>query len=133
MRKGILAAIVAAALFAVGAFAATFNVTSEDVASGSDSFVACAEDVDVDFDTGGYDTESGDFSVTGATATFSGGEGCDGKDATLVVLGIEGEELGSSSATVDGSTAFFELDELVGDVYGAAVLVEGNAIDTANA
>ncbi len=56
MRKGIIAAIVAVALFAVGAFAATFSVTTEDVASGTDSFVGVRHRASsVEFTTGAYD------------------------------------------------------------------------------
>ena len=130
MRKGIIAAIVAVALFAVGAFAATFTVTSDEVTSGTDSFSQCAPAVTVDFETGSYDGgESGtdDFPVTGATATFAGA-GCDDKVATLAVLGSDGAAIAEvdGNAVVAGSTVGFTLTGVsVGQVFGSAVLVEG--------
>src|SRR5205823_13923015 len=41
MRKWIIAAVVAAALFAIGAFAASFSLTAEDVSSGADAVATC--------------------------------------------------------------------------------------------
>ena len=131
MRKGIIAAIVAVALFAVGAFAATFTVTSDEVTSGTDSFSQCATGVTVDFATGSYDgsgiAPTDDFPVTGATATFAGA-GCDDKVATLAVLGSDGAAIAEvdGNAVVAGSTVGFTLTGVsVGEVFGSAVLVEG--------
>jgi hypothetical protein len=45
MRKALIAVIVAAALFAVGAFAAQFTVTADDVASGNSAVGSCASEV----------------------------------------------------------------------------------------
>ncbi|MEX0948631.1 MAG: hypothetical protein WD296_07485 [Acidimicrobiia bacterium] len=47
MRKGLIAVIVAGALFAVGAFAATFSLTAEDVSSGADAVTACGTNATV--------------------------------------------------------------------------------------
>jgi len=134
MRKGIIAAIVAVALFAVGAFAATFTVTTEDVTSGTGEFAACATSVGVEFTTGNYSgtlgTTGGDFPVTQAVATFSGA-GCAGKAATLAVLGSNGEAIAEFDVNVSGTTATFDIPTPgipVGLVFGSAVLVEGTPI-----
>jgi hypothetical protein len=47
MRKGLIAVIVAGALFAVGAFAASFSLTAEDVSSGADAVTACGTNASV--------------------------------------------------------------------------------------
>ena len=130
MRKGIIAAIVAVALFAVGAFAATFVITSDEVTSGTDTFSQCEATVSVDFETGAYTAGlgvEGDFPVTGATATFSG-PGCDEKVATLAVLDTNGDAIDEvvGDADVSAGTVDFTLSGvIVGDVFGSAVLVEG--------
>ena len=49
MRKALIAVAVATALFAVGAFAASFGVQSEDIASGTNPTTNCAASADVDF------------------------------------------------------------------------------------
>ena len=69
MRKALIASVVAAGLFAVGAFAADFALDSEDVASGSADVGACATDADVDFETD-PDAVDGDFVASAATVTF---------------------------------------------------------------
>jgi len=51
MRKWIIAGIVAVALFAVGAFAASFTFTAEDVASGQDAVNSCAASATVKWHT----------------------------------------------------------------------------------
>ena len=70
MRKAIIAAIVATALFAVGAFAANFVVSSEDVASGANNVSACAPHVDVDFATPTANASTGVWNVGQATVRF---------------------------------------------------------------
>lgn len=78
MRKAIIAAIVASALFAVGAFAANFAVESEDIASGSGAVTACADSVDIDFEnvqwnnglTQPEQTGTGDWETTSAVVRF---------------------------------------------------------------
>ncbi|MCO8126706.1 hypothetical protein NHL50_05765 [Acidimicrobiia bacterium EGI L10123] len=70
MRKAIIAAIVATALFAVGAFAASFAVDSEDVASGADPVGSCATDVVVTFDDDPVENIGGTFTVETARVTF---------------------------------------------------------------
>lgn len=71
MRKTLIAAIVASALFAVGAFAAEFTVQSEDVASGSAVVGACADDVQISYTTSTVVAASGDFAVVGAVVRFT--------------------------------------------------------------
>ncbi len=71
--------------------------------------------------------------MTAAVATFIGGPGCDGKAATLAVLGSDGEAIDEFDVNVAGTTATFSISpEIpVGLVFGSAVLVEGTAIPAA--
>lgn len=140
MRKAIIAAIVASALFAVGAFAANFTVNAEDVASGSDAVTECADAVDVDFDTV-FDEES-DWDVGSAVVTFydeadteSGyatTDDCDGFGVTLVVELDDGEVNGfvSGEALVSDSSESVTLDDTVkaGQIIRASVLVDGQEL-----
>jgi len=87
MRKALIAAIVAAALFAVGAFAASFGVQAEDVTSGSDQVAACVERVDVDFGTSYVDADN-DWRIDNAVVSFldagnAADDGCMDHDLTL--------------------------------------------------
>jgi hypothetical protein len=148
MRKALIAAIVAAALFAVGAFAAEFTVNAEDVASGADAVTACADAVDITFttdaDAATADTP-GEWRATSATATFyrvvevEGQEvteeaDCDGYTAklALIVAGVTAEYDGN--AAVDGSTVDFTVGELAEEITNAAVVVGGKTLtaDTLN-
>lgn len=95
MRKALIAAIVAAALFAVGAFAAEFTLNADDVASGEAPVNACASEADVAWSTTSAVGTDGEFMATGATITFtqttaSPTEGddtgsCAGQQATIAV------------------------------------------------
>lgn len=155
MRKAIIAAIVASALFAVGAFAATFTVDSEDIASGADPVEACATDVDITFDDDPAEAIGGEFSLASATATFlnddaSPANACEPFQATLSididnvltddtsgsdgvadeVVTVEDVDITIDSET-GAVTAIFNLtdfttDVLASQVVGAAVLVDGN-------
>jgi hypothetical protein len=137
MRKGLIAAIVAVLLFAVGVFAAQFAVNTEDVASGSDAVEKCAELVDVDFVTT-YDN-AGDWNVTAAELTFYDGSNnttteCGGFGANLAVstgaadpaaTGISVIPAGSSTVTVSISPTL-----KASAVTGSAVLVDGQRLQT---
>jgi hypothetical protein len=136
MRKALIAVAVATALFAVGAFAASFTVQSEDIASGTDAVEACASNVDVDFDDPVLNTGTGAWTVDGATVNFltAGGAadtGCDPFDAQLAI------DAGSGFASVGdtavaGSSATFSFGPVdVELVEGASVVVDG-AILTAD-
>jgi hypothetical protein len=143
MRRGLIATVVAVVLFAIGAFAASFVLNAEDVASGRDAVTACAAEVDVDFTTE-YDDAThdeggvpqGDWNVTQAVLTFyddQGGQttGCAGFGANVAVLtGDGGTPAATGTATVqaNASTVTVELDPgtvKVAEVTGAAVLVDG--------
>lgn len=71
MRKALIAAIVAAALFAVGAFAAEFTLNADDVASGEAPVDACASAATVAWSTTTAVGTDGEFMATGATITFT--------------------------------------------------------------
>jgi hypothetical protein len=124
MRKGLIAVAVATALFAVGAFAAQLSVQSEDVASGSNEVVACADSVDVDFGTI-TQVADGTWTVTTADVDFIGGD-CNNHTARLAIDSGEGyDEVGTADA-VDGNSASFTFGELdVADIVGASVVVDG--------
>jgi hypothetical protein len=125
MRKILLAAVVATALFAVGAFAATFSVRSEDVASGTNPVTACATNVDIDFGAASV-SSTGVWTVRSATATFDG-EGCDGFDAHLAVA----PSTTVANARVSGHTASFTFgDTDVASITGASVMVDGQYLPT---
>lgn len=144
MRKAIIAAIVASALFAVGAFAASFSVQSEDVASGSNDVVACADFVDVDFTTVYNEADNG-WRVTKAVVTFYNGTadapvttaGCEFFDATLVLENEENAELlpRAEVEAVPGGSSVVEFEwatlgdaPLASAIGNAAVLVDGRSL-----
>lgn len=141
MRKAIIAAIVATALFAVGAFAANFTVQSDDIASGSDTVGRCSTNAYVEYSTSGeYDETSSDFVVDGATVTFDTTNTCDGSDVDIA-FGLAANVGDSSpSSWVDGTCAQ-EVGEAVvtftctpdatvpvGTFVSVAVLADGNSI-----
>lgn len=129
MRKTLIAAAVATALFAVGAFAASFTTQAEDVASGADSVVACAANVDITFDQPTF--VGGQWVVTSATATFfdsvatSPSAACDAFDAQLAITS-DGAVTTYADTTISGGVATFALSNLpVGAIDEAAVAVDG--------
>lgn len=145
MRKALIGIAVATALFAVGAFAASFAVQSEDIASGSNPVSACADRVDVDFVTV-YDG-AGDWTVTGVELTFYDGPiatavataDCAGFGANVAVM-TSADGLGAPAAKAVGTvgaTAASTTIALVpatlkaSAVTSAAVLVDGKALQTA--
>ena len=85
MRKALIAAIVATARFAVGAFAASFAVEAEDVASGSDPVATCTDSVDIDFNEI-YVATTKSWEIPTVTVTLTGSDNaCDGASATLIL------------------------------------------------
>lgn len=105
MRKAIIAAIVASALFAVGAFAADFALTSEDVASGDADVVSCADEADVDFTTADDVSETGEFIATGADIAITEREGADcSGQAVRIAVGLDTDA--DESDTVDDYVEF---------------------------
>lgn len=147
MRKTLIAAIVASALFAVGAFAASFTVASEDIASGSDAVEACADHVDITFTTEPNDDAEaptfGQWYATQATATFYKDADPDPAFVTLVAADCEGYDAKLALVINDVATVFpstgtipvgsnekavFPLGspgQLVGDITNASVVVGG--------
>jgi hypothetical protein len=111
MRKAIIAAIVATALFAVGAFAANFALSADNVSSGSDSIETCAERVEIDFaevyEFENKDTD--DWEIESITATFFDAEGAFptcaslGAEATIIVEDQAGEIVYQASESTFGT------------------------------
>jgi hypothetical protein len=131
MRKALIAVAVATVLFAVGAFAASFAVQSEDIASGSNAVAACATNVDVDFDDPVLVPGTGVWTVDGATVRFldsTGAEvaGCDEHDARLAVNSGSGFVTVGGLQAVDASEAVFAFTATdVASIVGASVVVDG--------
>ena len=136
MRKALIAVAVATALFAVGAFAAQLTVRSEDVASGSNEVVACAAQVDVDFDAPTLVAATGVWEVTGATVRFLNGSDavvgtCDAFDARLAVETtpsgnfVQVGGLADVGAGGTGTAAFTFTAIDVSTITGASVVVDG--------
>lgn len=130
MRKVLIASVVALVLFAVGAFAASFMVNSDDIASGEDDVVACAEVVDISWTTGTYDTGVNDWPVDSAEIEFLvGGEltdDCDPFDLTLVVEDEDDTVIATETGTISGGSASVTLSGVFASEIGhAAVLVNG--------
>lgn len=138
MRKAIITVAVATALFAVGAFAASFTVQSEDIASGSDDVVACAPYVDIDFDDPAPDATA-EWTVSGATARFYTSTGstaalasaCDGFLAELALV-TPGIVTSVGSGPISGGTVTFDFAAVpVSAITKASVVVDGKTL-TAN-
>jgi hypothetical protein len=133
MRKALIAVAVATALFAVGAFAASFAVQSEDIASGGNAVVACATNVDIDFGDPVVDATTGVWSVNTARAIFlNASDGtvttCNGFGAELA-LKVSGSTTSVASATVSGSEAAFTFTATnVENITSASVVVDGKTL-----
>lgn len=131
MRKALIAVAVATALFAVGAFAASFIVQSEDIASGTNAVQACATNVDVDFDDPVLNTTTGAWTVDGAVVRFLDASGgsvttCDEHDAQLAVDFGSGFVSVGDTAVATGGTATYSFTAAdVETVVGASVVVDG--------
>jgi hypothetical protein len=115
MRKWIIAAIVAAALFAIGAFAASFSLNAQDVSSGADAVAACPSGTsakvtwNVD-DSNAVVTTTANFIVTGASITTEAG--CAGMDYRFAFESPAGTEYlckglldGTGARTITFATA----------------------------
>ncbi|MET0904089.1 MAG: hypothetical protein ABWZ52_12675 [Acidimicrobiales bacterium] len=135
MRKALIAVAVATALFAVGAFAAAFTTTNaEDVASGNDTVDACADEVDIDFDT--VFDGVGDWDVDSATVTFYNAanaptQACEGFGVNLAVgtAGNADASTGTATVATDATSVSVSFDSLkAGDITSAAVLVDGKEL-----
>jgi hypothetical protein len=142
MRKALIAAAVATALFAVGAFAASFAVQSEDVASGANDVTACAAQVDVDFADPVLVAGTGAWTVNGATVTFRNASdaavnSCGGYGAELALklgatAGAATYSATTYSATVGASATnvsfTFSPAIDVSTIHGASVVVDGKTL-----
>lgn len=136
MRKLLVAVIAAAALFAVGAFAASFTVQSEDIASGSDGVAACAPYVDIDFDDPTA-SSAGEWQVSGATARFytttgespTAASACDGYRAQLAMLAPGSVSFTGDGPVSEGAVHFgFGTPYAVSAITKASVVVDGKIL-----
>ncbi|MGH9084840.1 MAG: hypothetical protein ACRDYW_05255 [Acidimicrobiales bacterium] len=134
MRKALIAVAVATALFAVGAFAASFAVQSEDVASGGNAVAACVEEVDIDFgnpvspSTTG--ATGGGWTVPTATAKFlsaaaAGSNPCNGFQARLA-LGLGSTAANAVTSVYPSTTTYVTVanGEAVFDLGASGIDVE---------
>jgi len=130
MRKLLLVIAAAMALFTVGAFAASFGVSSEDIASGGEKVEACADKVNIDFDDPLL-APDGAWSVNGATVTFTKATApsCVGFVAELavVVTGTNPAVRSTAPATVvaGGTTHLAFVSTPVATITGASAVVGG--------
>jgi hypothetical protein len=129
MRKVLIATIAAMVLFAVGAFAATLTVTSENIASGTDPIEVCG-DAEVDFNTVAPTTLGGDWTVGSVTVGFSGS--CNGYGASVAIQHTGGPTMCTHADTVQIAANTINLTcagtPTVGSVTGASVLVDGELL-----
>jgi hypothetical protein len=135
MRKALIAVAVATALFAVGAFAAAFTTTNaEDIASGQDDVTACADEVDIDFDTVFDGTD--DWDVASATVTFydtanAPTTACAGYGVNLAVGDGTTADAATGTATVGAASSVsvtISPSLKASDIESAAVLVDGKEL-----
>lgn len=138
MRKALIAVVVASALFAVGAFAASFTVQSEDIASGSNPVESCATSADVDFNED-FVEASNNWIIETVDVTLAGAEDCLGASVELVLQGNDANQtivwqntLVVTQAMVDaaGTDVVVQFDPATGDltvgeVWNAAILIDG--------
>jgi len=142
MRKALIAAAVATALFAVGAFAASFTVSSEDIASGTNPVDSCADSATVDF-TEKFVAESQNWVITAAVVTLDGGSDCVTADVQLILQDDDNSESFNETlediadadpeveiAAPDAVLTFPVADLPVAEVDSASVLVDSLQLST---
>lgn len=137
MRKALIAGIVASALFAVGAFAASLGVSADNLASGQAAVAQCGT-ASVEWTTDTTAVNDGDWTVTAATVSFSA-DACDGAKVDLAV-GINASGSGEPTSwedwtcegTVSAAGAILcDPDGAAPDVFDVvdvAVLANGNSV-----
>jgi hypothetical protein len=134
MRKLLLVIAAAMALFTVGAFAASFAVQSEDIASGGNPVVACASNVDIDFNDPQVNSTSGAWEVTGAVVSFRNAAdalvtSCSGFQAELALTVSGSTTSVDADNTVGGSSVTFGFSATnVENITGASVMVDGKTL-----
>jgi hypothetical protein len=134
MRKALIAIAVATALFAIGAFAASFAVQSEDIASGTNPTTNCAASASVNFNED-FDEATNDWNVETITVTLVSATTCVGADAQLVLQDndagetivldqtktiVAGDVSGSNVVLTYTPTATLK----VADVWNSAILID---------
>ena len=138
MRKGLIAVIVAGALFAIGAFAASFSLTAEDVSSGADAVAACGTNATVKWHINDSDAVVTTTSVVAANFLITGydinaGVGCGTAQYRLAIQGTSevlcpGTLSGGAVTNVSLSTCTPSGSLNVNDVTGAALLIGDQTI-----
>jgi hypothetical protein len=132
MRKGLIATAVAVALFAVGAFAASFNVDADNIASGSDPVVPCAGYVKITFNQPTF--SSGVWVTNGAKAEFFEDEvaapvkttNCnDGTAQLALTVGSGSAKFGAEPTVANGEATFSFPAVEVELITNASVAVNG--------
>lgn len=138
MKRMLLTGVIAAALFASSAFAASFDVNSHfaawdgqaDISSGSDDVKACSEQVKVDLE---YDETSeptdGDWDVTAVRIRTLNQNECKGYTAQAALELDSGDYVLTDQTATLGAYGFsFTLsvpqDTKVGDVVGVNVIFD---------
>lgn len=144
MRKALIAAIVASALFAVGALAAELTINADDVASGEATVASCASKADLT----AWDTTDAvaptsepdtDWQVEGATVELTEADGRSCEGATVdIAIGSDTSGDGTADGWSNGScdtpesgltyTCTFAPTVDVRPIVEVAVLVNGNSL-----
>jgi hypothetical protein len=133
MRKWVIAGIVAVALFAIGAFAASFSFSAEDVASGQDPVNSCATSASVQWHTTPTNTSPPVFQTDTALVktTAAAGASCATRPYRLAIKVGAGSPVlcsgtldATGAATVTLSSCATPAGPYnVADVTGAALLI----------
>ena len=140
VRKILVAVIVGATLFSVGAFAASFDFGAEDVASGADAVTSCVDGtatVEWKIDASdavdvSAESAAATFMITAADITAPGA--CAERDFRLAIQVGEAEVLCAGILGIGGLTTVSLSDcapsgtVLVSEVTGAALLIGGEGI-----
>jgi hypothetical protein len=112
MKKYLIAAAVALALFATAAFAASLNVDGTVLQAGQDRDLTCADNAVVGWST--QTVGNGEFAVNRITVTFD--EGCNGNFGYVAVFSAVGPPGGSTQTgfgigPISGNQVSFDVNE----------------------
>jgi hypothetical protein len=111
MKKYLIAAAVALALFATAAFAASLNVDGTVLQAGQDLDLTCADNAVVGWAT--QTVGNGEFAVNRITVTFD--EGCNGNYGYVAVFSAVGPggstQTGFGIGLISGNQVSFDVNE----------------------
>lgn len=127
MKRYLIAASVALAVFAGAAFAATLNVDGGVLQAGQDTDLTCSDNAVVSYST--QTVGGGGFAVNGITVTFD--EGCDGNFAYLATFSGPGSQNGFGIKEISGNKVTFTVNLAPVDTINAVSVAVKNTNDGA--